>query len=68
MLNTRKIKARLVELGLTQKDVAKALNIAPATASQKFNGIRPMSLQEARVLSRLLKLEKDDFGDYFLHR
>lgn len=65
MLNTRKIKARLVELGLTQKDVANVLNIAPATASQKINGIRPMSLQEARALSRLLKLESADFGDYF---
>lgn len=65
MLNTRKIKARLVELELTQKDVAKALNIAPATASQKINGIRPMSLQEARVLSGLLQLDKSDFGDYF---
>lgn len=65
MLNTRKIKARLIELGLTQKDVAEALNIAPATVSQKINAIRPMSLQEARVLSELLQLDKSDFGVYF---
>lgn len=36
MINTRKIKGRLVELGLTQKDVALALNIAQATVSQKW--------------------------------
>lgn len=65
MPNARKIKARMVELGLTQKDISKALNLAPATISQKFNGIRPMSLQEAQDLSVLLKIEDADFGDYF---
>ena len=65
MLNTRKIKARMVELGLTQKDIADALKIAPATASQKINGIRPLYLHEAQIVARVLKIEDASFGDYF---
>lgn len=67
MHNVRKIKARLVELGLTQKDVAKTLEIAPATASQKLNGVRPMFLSEAEKLSGLLQLSSEEFGTYFFN-
>lgn len=65
MLNTRKIKARLVELGLTQKDVACALDIAQATVSQKINGVRPLYLDEAEKLISLLKIESTALRDYF---
>lgn len=65
MPNTRKLKARMVELGLTQKDVADVLNIAPATASQKLNGIRPLYLHEAQTVANLLKIEDSAFSDYF---
>jgi len=65
MPNTRKLKARMVELGLTQKDVADVLNIASATASQKLNGIRPLYLHEAQAVANLLKIEDSAFSDYF---
>ena len=65
MPNTRKLKARMVELGLTQKDLADALKIAPATASQKINGIRPLYLHEAQIVARALKIENASFSDYF---
>ncbi len=67
MHNIRKIKARLVELGLTQKHVADALEVAPATASQKLNGVRPLFLHEAEKLSNLLQLGPEDFGPYFFN-
>lgn len=65
MLNTRKLKARMVELGLTQKDIAVALKIAPATASQKINGIRPLYLDEAQTVAEVLEIDDKSFGDYF---
>lgn len=65
MLNVDKVRGRLAELRLTQKDVAKALGIAPATASQKLNRVRPMDLDEAEKLASLLQLEDNQFGDYF---
>lgn len=65
MINTNKIKGRLVELGLTQKDVSKALNIAQPTANQKINNIRPMDLDEAEKLAILLQITPAQFSEYF---
>lgn len=65
MINTSKIKGRLAELGLTQKDVADALQIAQPTANQKINNIRPMDLDEAEKLSILLKISPEEFQTYF---
>lgn len=65
MINTLKVKGRMAELAITQKDVANALNIVPATVSQKINNVRPMSLSEAETLSKLLHIDNTDFGTYF---
>ena len=65
MVNSNKIKGRLVELGLTQKDVSTALNIAQPTANQKINNVRPMDLNEAERLSELLKISPEEFREYF---
>lgn len=65
MLNTKKIKARMVECGVTQRDVANKLEVALPTASQKINGIRPLYLDEAEKLADLLAIEKGTFGSYF---
>ncbi|EES49267.1 helix-turn-helix domain-containing protein [Clostridium botulinum] len=65
MVNTLKIKARMIELGFNQKDVAEVLGIAPSTVSQKINNIRPMYLKEADLLADLLKIDTMQFGKYF---
>lgn len=65
MLNVAKIRGRMAELDITQKDVAVALDIAQPTASQKLNRIRPMDLDEAEKLAELLKIPDDQFSDYF---
>lgn len=65
MLNTSKIKGRLAERGMTQKDVAEALKIAQPTASQKINNTRPMDLNEAERLADLLDIKPEEFQDYF---
>ena len=65
MLNVSKVKGRLAELGLVQKDVAEALGIAIPTASQKLNRVRPMDLDEAEKLAKLLKIKDDQFKEYF---
>lgn len=67
LINTSKIKGRLAELGLTQKDVSKALGIAQPTANQKINNNRPMDLSEAEKLGDLLKLSPNDFETYFFY-
>ncbi len=65
MVNSRKIKGRLVELGLTQKDVAEKIGVAQPTANQKINNIRPMDLQEAEAIADLLKINPGEFVEYF---
>lgn len=46
MINSNKIKGRLRELNLTQKDAAEALGIAQSTTAQKLNGTRPMTIYD----------------------
>lgn len=65
MVNTLKVKARMAELGFTQKDVAKALNLAKPTVSQKLNNVRPMYLREADILADMLEIDTMQFGEYF---
>lgn len=65
MLNVAKVRGRMAELSLTQKDVAGALGIAVPTASQKLNRVRPMDLDEAEKLASLLRLDDSQFGEYF---
>ena len=65
MLNVAKVRNRMVELKLTQKDVADKLGIAVPTASQKLNRVRPMNLDEAEKLATLLQIKNENFGEYF---
>lgn len=65
MVNTNKIKGRIVELGLSNKDVACALKLALPTVSQKINNVRPMYLSEAEELGKLLCIKAEDFPVYF---
>lgn len=68
MINTLKIKGRMAEMQITQKDVAKELKIAQPTANQKINNIRPMDLEEAEKLSTMLKIPPEEFSAYFFYK
>lgn len=67
MINTNKIKGRMAELQITQKDVATSLGLAQPTVNQKINNIRPMDLNEAEKLSDLLNIKPEDFAIYFFY-
>jgi transcriptional regulator with XRE-family HTH domain len=60
-----KIKGRLLEMEITQREAAEKLGIQQATLSQKLNNIRPMSLSEANALGRLLNLTNDEYYEIF---
>ena len=65
MVNSKRIKERMEELGLRQGDIAEALNLARPTVSQKINNVRPMDLEEAEILQRKLHIPDSEFGAYF---
>lgn len=65
MINTRKIKGRMVELGITQKDLSKAIGISQTAVCQKLSNKRPMNLKEAEEISKLLYIGNEEFSIYF---
>ena len=65
MVNTDLLKTRMREVGVSQTKVAETLSIARPTASQKLRNVRPMYLDEAEKLCRLLNISPGDFGTYF---
>lgn len=67
MVNTLKIKARMVELGLTQKDIATALELATPTVNQKLNNKRPMNLNEANLIANILNIDSFQYLKYFFY-
>ena len=58
-----KLKARRVEKGLKQSDVAKAIGIAPATYNHKENGVAIFTINE---VIKILELLDSKFEDIFL--
>lgn len=67
LINTAKLKGRMAEMELTQKDIAREMNLATPTINQKINNLRSMSLEEAERLSKILKIESTKFGEYFFN-
>lgn len=67
MINKRKIKARMVELGMTQKDLTgpDCLNCALSTVSQKLSGRRPITVRQAERLGKKLQLSNEQYFDFF---
>ena len=67
MLNTSKIRERMVQLGISDKEVAAALNLSIAVTVKKLNNICILNLMEAEELAGLLQISGEAFSDYFLH-
>ena len=65
MINSQAIKARMKELGVTQKDLAERLGVAKPTVSQKINGVRPLYLDEAEIIAEAISLTAAEFSQIF---
>lgn len=61
LVDSKKIRARMIMLGLRNRDLAKVWGCAEQTVSQKLNGTRPLSLDEANKLAQLLKLSEVEY-------
>jgi len=65
MVNTKKIKARLVELGTTIAHISGDMDMTPYTLGRKIGNQSDMTLNEANKLQKLLDIPDDDFNAYF---
>lgn len=68
MINTSKIKGRIVEKGLTIRAIAPKLPCSAYILGQKIRNESPMNLEEAIILSEELDITKDEFADFFLNK
>lgn len=65
MPNEKKLKARILELGLSIKILATEMNLTPYTLGQKIAGKAPMTLKEARYLKERLQIADNEVVIYF---
>lgn len=66
MVNTRKVKARIIELGLTQDVIAKNMGINYATLNLKLNNSRRLYIDEVAKLCEILGIKtQKELHDYF---
>ena len=65
MINTAKIKERMKALGITQRGIAKLLGMSAPAVNQKINKIHPTTLDEAKTMASILKIDDNELKEYF---
>lgn len=55
-MQTNKIRAKMVELGYTQKKLASSMGITVQTLNSKLNGRSVLTLDEAISITKILKI------------
>ncbi len=68
MVNTAKIKGRIVEKQKTIQSIAPKIPCTPYTLGQKISNETPMNLEEAIILSNELDITKEEFAEFFLQQ
>lgn len=68
MVNTQKIKGRIVEKGKTIQSIAPKIPCSPYTLGQKIANVTPINLDEVMVLCDELEITKQEFSEFFLKR
>lgn len=68
MTNTKKLRALILERGLTQEQVAAHLGITPASLNYKINNKREFKASEIKALVELLNIPNEDVTGIFFTR
>lgn len=66
MTNTAKLKAKIVEKGMVQEEIAQALGMTIATFNYKVNNKREFKASEIKKLSGHLSLTAEEVNTIFL--
>lgn len=67
-MNLAKLRGRIKESGLTHKEIADkdCWDCAVSTVSQRVNGTRAISIEDAGKIGRKLDFSPQDYMDVFL--
>lgn len=67
MVNTIAIKKRMLDLGLTNSELAKLISVNPCYLSTVINGKKSLTLSIAGKLQHALQISNEEFMFYFMH-
>lgn len=65
MVNTRKLKGRIMEQGQTINKIAAMMHMTPYTLGRKISNQSEMTLSEANDLQNILAITDREFKDFF---
>lgn len=68
MVNTAKVKGRIVEKGKTIQSIAPKIPCSPYILGRKIANENPINLDEVIALCEELDIEKDEFAEFFLNK
>ena len=66
MVNTAKIRGRIIEKGKTIQSIAPKIPCSPYILGRKIANENPMNLSEVKVLCEELDIEKNELAEFFL--
>ena len=68
MINTSKIRGRIVEKGKTIQSIAPKIPCSPYILGRKIANESPMNLEEASALCDELDIKEEEFTEFFLQK
>lgn len=66
MVNTKKLRGKIIEKGLNYEKMAELLNISSCTFGKKMRNISSFTLDEMAVMMMTLGILVSEIVDYFL--
>nr|DAF61726.1 MAG TPA: Protein of unknown function (DUF739) [Siphoviridae sp. ct1yA16] len=67
MINTSKLRGRIVEKGKTIQAIAPKIPCTPYVLGQKIANERPMKIEEATILANELDIGDNEIVEYFFY-
>lgn len=65
MINTRRLRGKIVEKGMTYEGVADMMGISSCTFGRKMRKVSDMTLSEAELLVDILDIRRTELADIF---
>ena len=65
MVNTNKLRGRIVEQGLTFGRVAQKVGVSPSTLGRKIRNVSDMTLEEVERIRDVLNIPNNRIMEYF---
>ena len=65
MINTLKLKAKIVERGYNYQTMAEIMGLSACTFGKKMRGAATMTVVEAEQMIKILEIPKDEVVEYF---